>query len=632
MQFSNKVSLYLVSDAYGILNDETLQTVFQDQQIIVLNYDDPMVFRNGYEKTYKHLVKEKKISVIVRVKDNQFIRVPYDILKRAVKLSLTIDSIFPNIHGEVMKKIPKDFYSAIDSVHSHCLFASVNDTLDYLLFELFSINIRSSNDVKSIVKGALSYFEKYELPLPNIFIQRLYSIAANDNLLNIKLINEFFTSEENLLNFLNEQWIITIKRNERLYYKLSVAENQLYYGESLFDDYDIQKSLPYLFSSGKMQIIEVENLKPFEKWMLPGIKEDDQIKVIKIKSQLKKLEQDFSRFQMKEWLSFSLELANIQNEPQLTSFYKEEWKELLDKLNEHFENWMLEKYQQLHSLPPVPSPKMVHQIPHYLSRFSDKKIALLVLDGMNMAQWMLIKEFLYEQSLKVDEKSTFSWVPSSTSVSRQSIFSGLRPYEFSNSIHTTNREKQQWIAFWGKQGIPEKYIAYEKSLGLKQYNKMDLACFKKPSIKVYGAVIDVIDQFMHGATQGNETVNSELETWLQTSYLFNLISDLLDSQFEVYITSDHGNKECRGIGRLNEGVTVETKGERTRTYTSINLRNNTAQKYSETIPWTDVGLPKNYHVLLAKDDGAFVPKDSRIVTHGGISIEEVIVPFVKVSR
>lgn len=631
-QFSNRISLYVVSDNYDILNHLTVREILEEQQLVVINYDDPVVFRYVYEKKYKDAVKEKTITVIIRTEDGQFNRVPFDILRKAVKLTFTIDIIFPNIHSEVIKKIPKDFYSAIDSVSPHCLFASINETLDYLLLELFSINVHLMQDDKSLVKAAINYFENYQVPLPDIFVQRLCDLADEHASVNTKLIEDIFTSEEKLLGYLNLQWAEVVAIIEELYDKQSVAEKRLPYGNSLFDDYSIQKRLPGLFTSRKMKSIKVKDLKPFEKWMIPGLVEDSQLQLTNNKNQILKLERNFSSFQLKDWLSFSIELAAVQNEIQQISLFKKEWEDLLNTINKHFEKWMLEKYHHLHSLPPVPTPKMVHQIPHYLSRFSDKKIALLVLDGMNMAQWMVIKESLFEQELKVDEKSTFAWVPSSTTISRQSIFSGFKPYEFSDSILTTNKEKKQWMAFWRSKGIPEKYVAYEKSLGLKQYSKMDLACFATPTIKVYGAVIDVIDQFMHGATQGNQTVHSEIKTWLQTKYLYDLISDLLDAEFEVFITSDHGNKECKGIGRINEGVTVEIKGERMRTYSSSSLRNNAVQKYPDTLAWTDVGLPNNFHVLLAKNDSAFVPISNRIVTHGGISMEEVIVPFVKVSK
>jgi hypothetical protein len=48
-----------------------------------------------------------------------------------------------------------------------------------------------------------------------------------------------------------------------------------------------------------------------------------------------------------------------------------------------------------------------------------------------------------------------------------------------------------------------------------------------------------------------------------------------------------------------------------------------------TIDWDQPGLPPNFHVLLAPYGSAFVPKGTKIVCHGGASLEEVVVPFAR---
>ena len=123
-----------------------------------------------------------------------------------------------------------------------------------------------------------------------------------------------------------------------------------------------------------------------------------------------------------------------------------------------------------------------------------------------------------------------------------------------------------------------------------------------------------------------------LNTWLHSQYLTSFLGDLMNAGFEVYLTADHGNVECIGRGRIGQGVTVESKGERVRIYNSLNIRNHTANEQQDTMIWDDTSLPSDYHILLAEKNGAFVPKNQKIVSHGGIHIEEMIVPFIKVSR
>jgi hypothetical protein len=44
------------------------------------------------------------------------------------------------------------------------------------------------------------------------------------------------------------------------------------------------------------------------------------------------------------------------------------------------------------------------------------------------------------------------------------------------------------------------------------------------------------------------------------------------------------------------------------------------------------GLPTNFFSLFAGGRSAFMPDGEQAVVHGGISVEELLVPFVKVGR
>ncbi len=106
---------------------------------------------------------------------------------------------------------------------------------------------------------------------------------------------------------------------------------------------------------------------------------------------------------------------------------------------------------------------------------------------------------------------------------------------------------------------------------------------------------------------------------------------LWDKGFVTYITSDHGNVEALGIGRPAEGILAETKGERMRIYKDNQLlKAGSASKIGRE--WSNIGLPPDTHVLLANSHEAFINEGDTILAHGGVSIQEVIVPFVKIWR
>jgi hypothetical protein len=169
--------------------------------------------------------------------------------------------------------------------------------------------------------------------------------------------------------------------------------------------------------------------------------------------------------------------------------------------------------------------------------------------------------------------------------------------------------------------------------GIRRVDQLeDLAsALSNPSIKVAGLVIDTIDEIVHGAVLGKRGIASQIESWCESGFVERLFALLLDQGFHTYLTSDHGNVEAIGAGRPNQGVIAEARGERVRIYRTNLLRAQSAEQIPETIELPTPALPPDFLPLFAGKRTAFVNKGEALVAHGGISVEELIVPFVKVS-
>ena len=115
-------------------------------------------------------------------------------------------------------------------------------------------------------------------------------------------------------------------------------------------------------------------------------------------------------------------------------------------------------------------------------------------------------------------------------------------------------------------------------------------------------------------------------------HLAKLLDLLLDHDFQISLTSDHGNIEAIGYGRPSEGVIADLRGERARIYPDSLLRSKIKERFQNAIEWPTLGLPDDFLPLLAPDRLAFIAEGNRIVAHGGISIEELIVPLIRVEK
>ncbi|MFW6030100.1 MAG: hypothetical protein ACOCRO_07580 [Halanaerobiales bacterium] len=74
------------------------------------------------------------------------------------------------------------------------------------------------------------------------------------------------------------------------------------------------------------------------------------------------------------------------------------------------------------------------------------------------------------------------------------------------------------------------------------------------------------------------------------------------------------------------------KGERVRIYENKELLKRVKSSFPNAIEWKNVGLPVNFMSLIAPLRKAFVTEGKKVVSHGGISIEELIIPLVHIQR
>jgi len=266
-----------------------------------------------------------------------------------------------------------------------------------------------------------------------------------------------------------------------------------------------------------------------------------------------------------------------------------------------------------------------------IGKSQQEKIALIVVDGLSLDQWLVVKNELCEQrpGLQFREHGVFGWIPTITPVSRQALFAGKLPLYFPASINTTAKESSLWVQFWLDQGLTRAQVSYTKGLGDGSVHELK-ELLQYPQVRVVGLVVDKVDKIMHGMELGTAGMHNQVRQWLLQGYITRLIDLLHSLGFSVWLTSDHGNIEAEGCGRPTEGAIADLKGERVRVYPDQILRSKVKEKFSDAVEWPAIGLPEDYLALLAQRRSAFINEGKRTVAHGGVTIEEVVVPFIQI--
>jgi len=647
----NVSKLTLVADPDCLLTEEKLALELRGRGFDLIEFSDPVEFRYAYESKYRSIWdrgEHTDLVVVLRLQDAELESLPYDLLQAGRKLSFNLGDLFPNLSYPVIEKLDRSLLDSLFEAQRKSPPDRMGDnaTKDFILRHVFGIAAELiANEVELLRALLRLHYGKLQIPL--MLAERLIQVLKGHDGFKAWPLSEIVPDDEAFFAFLQERWPLFLSR---LGSSHQVREDSPEYGLKYpgpdrlpFDHQDIKVYIDNLFLEGKLTPVEVKGIEvDAGSWVRSGIAtsgvDDDELRISRLFGLVEK-ELPTAEARYSDWTAFALKWAELSSLVHCgnSTEYQTRLREIGDALNTIFAAWLADHYSSLINLPPT-NPAMLHHVPRRLARdiedSGNSRAALIVVDGLALDQWVTIRQLLQKQdaNLVMRESATFAWIPTLTSVSRQSIFSGKPPLYFPSSINSTNSEEKLWKQFWEGHGLSRLDVAYQRGLGDGDAAGVLDSAIHPGKTKVVGLVVDKVDKIMHGMQLGSAGMHNQIKQWCHAGFLSALVGQLLDYGYEVWLTADHGNIQCDGKGRPSEGVIAETRGERVRVYPTPELRAQVAGAFPFAYEWQPVGLPADYFPLVAGGRDAFVNPGDAIVGHGGVAIEEVIVPLVKFER
>lgn len=656
-EFTPQVArLTLVADPDGLLLEEGILHGIRERGFELIPFEDHVAFRYAYESKFRSRWdhgEHTDLVVVLRSPSSNLDTLPYDLLQAGRRLSFDLGVLFPNLSYPVVAALDAQDLDALFRAQFQHTPGNMGDnaTKEFVLRHVFEIAPELIKQPSDLLRVLLRRHYRGQR-IPTILDQRFIQVLRQNGLFEKWPLDKIISDREVFFAFLQERWPAFLDRMAAQGQPRTVSDDKAAYGlqysgplDLPFDHDDVHVYIDNLFIEGLLHSVSYDNTGDLTStWVGIGIKTDPakdsqrrlECLIETIRDTIPTRDARYA-----DWFRFAYAYAEISVLEQelsngLSIDVKEHIASLRLSVDPAFFTWVQDRFAGLHNQPPTP-PAMIHHIPRVLARkvcdSREKKVVFLLVDGLALDQWIVLRNVLQSQmqNLLFRECAVFAWIPTVTSVSRQAAFAGKPPIYFPMSINTTNKEQSLWTQFWADQGLTGHAVTYARGLGDDDLDKIR-ELLSHPKIRVAGFVIDKVDKIMHGMELGAAGMHNQVRQWAVKGFMSDLINILLDQDFQIFLSSDHGNIEAKGCGRPGEGAIADIRGERVRVYPDDLLRAAVNERFQDAIQWPSIGLPDDYHALLAPHRKAFIRDGETIVGHGGISIEELIVPLVQIAR
>ena len=281
---------------------------------------------------------------------------------------------------------------------------------------------------------------------------------------------------------------------------------------------------------------------------------------------------------------------------------------------------------------------------------------MVVIDNLRFDQWKAFEPVVLNYYKKESEVPFYSILPTATQYARNAIFSGLMPSEMERMYpHLWKNDTDEGgknlheAEFLETQlrrlGLRDLKYEYHKISNLKAGKKLveNFKTLKDNDLTV--VVYNFVDMLSHSKTEmevvkelasNDKAYRSLTLSWFKNSPLLEMIQMAQDLGLKLIITTDHGTINVKNpskvIGDRDTSLNLRYKTGRSLTYEDKDVL---VAKDPKTIHLPSITMSSSF--IFAKSDLFFAYPNNynhyvsyyrNTYQHGGVSLEEMIVPFV----
>ncbi|NRA93007.1 MAG: bifunctional response regulator/alkaline phosphatase family protein [Psychroserpens sp.] len=287
---------------------------------------------------------------------------------------------------------------------------------------------------------------------------------------------------------------------------------------------------------------------------------------------------------------------------------------------------------------------------------TEQPTLFIVIDNLRYDQWKAFEPIVSNYYKKDSETPFYSILPTATQYARNAIFSGLLPSDmerlhpnlWKNDIDEGGKNLHEDDFLKGqlkRLGLQNLKTEYHKITNLKQGKRLveNFKTLKDNDLSVI--VYNFVDMLSHSKTEmevvkelasNDKAYRSLTVSWFKNSPLLEMIQQAQQLGFKLILTTDHGtinvNSPSKVIGDRDTSLNLRYKTGRSLTYEDKDVLAVKDPKAfglpSITMSSSFIFAKSDYFLAYPNNYNHYVSYYRNTYQHGGVSLEEMIIPFV----
>ncbi|MEZ4978586.1 MAG: PglZ domain-containing protein [Chitinophagales bacterium] len=286
----------------------------------------------------------------------------------------------------------------------------------------------------------------------------------------------------------------------------------------------------------------------------------------------------------------------------------------------------------------------------------DKPCFFILIDNLRYDQWKMIEPTILANFKVQSEDMFYSILPTATQYARNAIFSGLTPLQIEEHYPKfwkndedeggKNLHEEELLNELIKRSFREPMkISYTKVTNFEKGKELEDKVLNLMTNRLNVIVYNFVDTISHAKTEmdmikelasDDSAYRSLTLSWFEHSPLHNAIKKLANKDVNIIITTDHGTKlvshPSKCIGDKATSTNIRYKHGKSLAFEArdvFEIKNpKDAQLPSSNLSSSYIFAKENNYLVYQNNYNKFVNYFKDTFQHGGISLEEIIIPFV----